>query len=379
MKSEEPRKNWEKTRVQGLYRHKNGNYYSRTFIGSREEWKSHRTKVFSIGEARHRKHQAGVKDRRETQAAVDTGKLTFGQAVQLYLDALKLDTEKKDSTKHYHEQVVRVIQKGFDPDKAIKRISPLECQMWAQRLKGSATRHNGAVGILRAILQVGVVSGVMPSNPAQLIERRSVRPEKPTLPTREQFEKMLEAIRKSGSRHSKPCADFVAGLAYTGLRLSEANRLTWQDVDVEKGTLKVRNIGTGTKNREERTVPLIPDALALFTRMQGEYPDPTPGAPVFLVRESQKALNAAAKKAKMARITHHDLRHLFSTSCIESGVDIPTVSRWLGHKDGGALLMKTYGHLRDDHSMESAKLVRLTLPVTAEPPKEGPASAQAPQ
>jgi len=39
----------------------------------------------------------------------------------------------------------------------------------------------------------------------------------------------------------------------------------------------------------------------------------------------------------MARITHHDLRHLFATTCIEAGVDIPTVSRWLGHQDGGAL------------------------------------------
>jgi len=44
------------------------------------------------------------------------------------------------------------------------------------------------------------------------------------------------------------------------------------------------------------------------------------------------------------RITHHDLRHLFATRCIEAGVDIPTVSRWLGHQDGGALCMKTYGH-----------------------------------
>jgi hypothetical protein len=26
----------------------------------------------------------------------------------------------------------------------------------------------------------------------------------------------------------------------------------------------------------------------------------------------------------------------------ESGADIPTVSRWLGHKDGGPLAMKVY-------------------------------------
>jgi hypothetical protein len=38
-------------------------------------------------------------------------------------------------------------------------------------------------------------------------------------------------------------------------------------------------------------------------------------------------------------------------------VDIPTVSRWLGHKDGGALCMKMYGHLRQDHSFAQAQRV----------------------
>jgi integrase len=51
------------------------------------------------------------------------------------------------------------------------------------------------------------------------------------------------------------------------------------------------------------------------------------------------------------------LRYLFATRCIESGVDIPTVSRWLGHQDGGALCIKTYGHLRDEHSANEAKKV----------------------
>jgi hypothetical protein len=38
-------------------------------------------------------------------------------------------------------------------------------------------------------------------------------------------------------------------------------------------------------------------------------------------------------------------------------VDIPTVSRWLGDKDGGALAMKVYGHLRDQHSVNMAQRV----------------------
>jgi integrase len=78
---------------------------------------------------------------------------------------------------------------------------------------------------------------------------------------------------------------------------------------------------------------------------------------VLRVRECQKAMDRAAKVVGMKRITHHDLRHLFATRCIESGVDIPTVSRWLGHKDGGALAMKVYGHLRDQHSVNMAQKV----------------------
>src|SRR3979490_2273897 len=80
-------------------------------------------------------------------------------------------------------------------------------------------------------------------------------------------------------------------------------------------------------------------------------------AKVFAVRECQKALDRACKEVGTDRITHHDLRHLFATRCIESGVHIPTVSRWLGHKDGGALAMKTYGHLRREHSIAQAQRV----------------------
>ena len=55
--------------------------------------------------------------------------------------------------------------------------------------------------------------------------------------------------------------------------------------------------------------------------------------------------------------THHDFRHLFATSCIKSWVDIPTVSRWLAHKDGGALAMLVCGRLRQEHSSAAIKIV----------------------
>ena len=102
---------------------------------------------------------------------------------------------------------------------------------------------------------------------------------------------------------------------------------------------------------------MIPEMRRLLERLRANRPETKPGSPVMRVRECQGSITRACREIEIARFTHHDLRHLFATRCIESGVDIPTVSRWLGHKDGGALAMKVYGHLRDQHSVTMAQKV----------------------
>lgn len=169
----------------------------------------------------------------------------------------------------------------------------------------------------------------------------------------------VKAIETGGSRDSKNCADLVRVLAYSGMRIGESKHVTWADVDFAKGNLHVRGEPvTGTKNSEDRVVPLIPELEAMLKKMRAGRGDEPLHATIMRVHECQKSMDRAAVIVGMARITHHDLRHLFATICIESGVDIPTVSRWLGHKDGGALCMKTYGHLRDEHSAVQAKRVQ---------------------
>jgi hypothetical protein len=97
------------------------------------------------------------------------------------------------------------------------------------------------------------------------------------------------------------------------------------------------------------------------------------------IKECQGSITRACQKLEIRRFTHHDLRHLFATRCIESGVDIPTVARWLGHKDGGALAMKVYGHLRDQHSSNMAKRVTFDArpPTKDESAMTGPSQKRA--
>jgi integrase len=107
---------------------------------------------------------------------------------------------------------------------------------------------------------------------------------------------------------------------------------------------------------------MIPEMQALLYNLRSLSPDASGDEPVMKVGECQKSMDRAALQIGIKRLSHHDLRHLFATRCIESQVDIPTVARWLGHKDGGALAMKVYGHLRDHHSAAMAQKVNFFSP-----------------
>ncbi len=104
--------------------------------------------------------------------------------------------------------------------------------------------------------------------------------------------------------------------------------------------------------------------------------NPQPTDRIIPINSARKCLQTACKKLGLPQFTHHDFRHFFATTCIESGVDIPTVSRWLGHKDGGALAMKRYGHLRQEHSFAMIKRVSFDKPANVIPlPKSEDAKA----
>ena len=63
---------------------------------------------------------------------------------------------------------------------------------------------------------------------------------------------------------------------------------------------------------------MIPDMRRLLQRLQKERGETEfASKPVMLVHECQGAIDTACTKLGILRITHHDLRHLFATRCIE--------------------------------------------------------------
>jgi integrase len=211
---------------------------------------------------------------------------------------------------------------------------------------------------LRAIFEIAREHGAAYLNPAGSINRAKMRQKRLELPTMTQFHAIVKSVSEAGARQSKDCADMVRLLAYSGLRLNEAVALRWRHLDVANKRLTVPGTKTESSYRDVPLFPALADLLSeIRARRAAAGVEESVEESILGVNGCQGALRSACKAIGVKAITHHDLRHLFATTCIESGIDIPTVSRWLGHRDGGALAMRVYGHLRQEHSQAQAKRV----------------------
>ena len=58
-----------------------------------------------------------------------------------------------------------------------------------------------------------------------------------------------------------------------------------------------------------------------------------------------RVFKPAARAARMPELTFHDLRHTGASLMIAAGCHVKVIAEQMGHSDGGALILKRYGHL----------------------------------
>lgn len=148
-------------------------------------------------------------------------------------------------------------------------------------------------------------------------------------------------------------------LVHTGLRISEALALTWDDI-TEDGVV----VREGKTDAAQRTVMLIPSVRKRLAALRLSQP---PGSTfVFGTREDRpcgrrealRALHAAEKRAGLERYTLHELRHTFASILITQGENVVLVAKQMGHADPG-ITLKRYAHLFDAQASVDAARDRL--------------------
>jgi integrase len=142
--------------------------------------------------------------------------------------------------------------------------------------------------------------------------------------------------------------------AYVGLLPAELFVLERDDVDQEREEIRIsRSLGSGgevtlPKNGKPRTVVLPPPAREAMVSFPRRVDVPwlfTSKTGTRLSKISHYYLwNRVRDVAGRPGMDFYELRHFFATYLLEQGLSPADVAIQLGHTDGGALVMSTYGH-----------------------------------
>jgi integrase len=337
-----------------LYRNDaSGIYYALIKRGGKQIRRSLKTSDRKLAERRLVEFREKVGGLDATHGKV---KLSFSEVAGQWISSWK--THLKPSSARRREGAIAQLAQSLG-QVPVRSITRAQCEAWAERRSPdvAAATFNLERDTLQMILDYAKREGLILDNPAEVVQRRRQPKQTVAIPSRDQFVKMLSTLRAISTR-CHPAADLMELLAYSGMRKGEANAFRLADVDFDRNTFNVTGGEVGTKNHEARVVPLFPMFREFLERLQKEQ-HPAKDDPLVPIVDAKKAMHTACKLNGYTHFSHHCLRHFFVSNAIEKGVDFKTIAAWIGHKDGGLLVAKTYGHLRDTHSTEMAK--RMTL------------------
>lgn len=151
--------------------------------------------------------------------------------------------------------------------------------------------------------------------------------------------------------------------ALVGLRIGECLALRFEDIDLERGTIRVERTlyngeCTAPKTLSSRRTLTMPqsavESLYRLWEVNGTPSDylfaTDSGRPVDVSNFYTWSWKPAIRKAGLPEnITPHRLRHGTTSLLLNQKVPVPVVSRYLGHANPG-ITMKVYAHMIDGTS-----------------------------
>lgn len=225
--------------------------------------------------------------------------------------------------------------------------------MHAKRADGglSMTSVNKTLTVLRAILKTAVRYGHVERNTAEDCRLPAVKFRGSHLDRADQIAALLDAAGEldgTGRLRRGHGRALLAVLVFAGLRIDEALSLRWRDLDLARGTLRVRESKTAAG---ERTVDLLPPLLDELTDLAARRQQSrdslvfgtTTGGKDSASNVRRRLLAKAAERANAQlddlgveglpeRLTPHSLRRTFASLLVALGEDPGYVMDQLGHE-----------------------------------------------
>lgn len=300
----------------------------------------------SLEEARARK--AELEGKKRTHVPVRT---TVGELLDFYLAARKDSLAEKSY--HTYDWGSRVV-KDHMGRKQLRELTPSDCAALISKLKARGMKTHSVKKVLTPLtgaLKVAVREGWIAANPLDALlphERPKADQKQMRCMSSEEIPRLLGAA----DARWRP---LFAALVFTGMRISEALALTWDDVN---GSIRVKK---GKTKAAEREIILIPSLatelrkLRLSQRPGTQYVFAGPKGTPTPYRTVSQALHRTLEKAGLPDYSLHELRHTFASILIEQGENVTLVADQMGHSDP-AITLSTYAHFFDrQKNLEQAR------------------------
>ena len=298
----------------------------------------------------------------------------------LVLPTLKL------STQHGYKTVLAKHLLPYWRDWRLRDIGRQDVQQWVadrfrQKLGWQTVRN--AWTLLSGILETAVEYGYLSMNPARGVKfpEKELK-EAPVLFTAEDFVKLLEQL-------DEPYRVMARLIALTGLRIGELLAVRWRCLDLEIGTLSVREsvyegkFQSPKTRKSRRTMPLGPQIIVWLRehRLRAKRTESDDlvfgnrkGQPLRESKLLRNVLQPAAERAGLGRVTWHQFRHIHSSLLNDLRVPVKIAQEQLGHSSISTTL-NIYTHVVDaSHRKAIEALERELFPTVPKLP-DGPKPA----
>jgi integrase len=300
----------------------------------------------------------------------------------LVLPTLKL------STQHGYKTVLAKHLLPYWRDWRLRDIGRQDVQQWVadrfrQKLGWQTVRNSWT--LLSGILETAVEYGYLSMNPARGVKfpEKELK-EAPVLFTAEDFVKLLEQL-------DEPYRTMARLIALTGLRIGELLAVRWRCLDLEIGTLSVREsvyegkFQSPKTRKSRRTMPLGPQIIVWLRehRLRAKRTESDDlvfgnrkGQPLRESKLLRNVLQPAAERAGLGRVTWHQFRHIHSSLLNDLRVPVKIAQEQLGHSSISTTL-NIYTHVVDaSHRKAIEALERELFPSVPKLP-DGPKPANA--
>lgn len=310
--------------------------------------------------------------------------IAFGTFVETQWKTLVLPTFKR-STQHGYKNVLNTHLQPKWREWRLRDIERLAIQQWvAEKFRqrcGWQTVRNAWV-LLSSILETAVEYGFLTMNPARGVKfpQKGLK-QKPAMIAGESLARLLQQFEE-------PHRTMVSLIAATGLRIGELLAVKWRALDLEIGTLAVResvfegHFQPPKTVKAVRTIPLGPQTRATLTAHRKRVSRHAPEDLVFgnrngdPLRESKlltKVLQPAAEAAGLGRVTWHQFRHIHSSLLNDLKVPVKIAQEQLGHASISTTL-NIYTHVVDASHRKAVEALEERLFSALEVDPNGPKS-----